>query len=235
MDELRGDRRRRLADARLMLLFTPELCPPDRDPLQLLEEVLAHADVIQVRVKSAAGPSPARELHDWTARVLEVRHAVDPEVLVLVNDRVDVALALQERGVDGVHLGTDDTPTGKARTVLGEAPLIGSSTHDASQVAAAQDRPIDYVGFGPVFPTATKGYDTGLGPEAAWVASHASALPLFPIGGIALDNVSQLAEVGRAAVSSAILRAPEPAAVARGLREALGGSGVRGSASHRRS
>lgn len=218
-----------------MLLFTPELCPPDRDPLELLEGVLAHADVIQVRVKSATGPSPARELHDWTARVLEVRRASDQAPLVLVNDRVDVALALQDQGVDGVHLGTDDTPTEKAREVLGEPALIGLSTHNASQVAAAQDRPIDYVGFGPVFPTPTKGYDTGLGPEAAWIASHASALALFPIGGIALDNVSQLAEIGRVAVSSAILRAPEPAAVARGLRAALGASGLRGSASHRRS
>ncbi len=211
----------RLSNARVMVLFTPELCPPGRSPEETLERLVPCVDAIQVRVKTADGQSPAGPLHTWTERVLEIVRASSHDPLVLVNDRVDVALALLESGLAGVHLGTEDMSPEKSRELLGDAALIGLSTHTTGQVAAAQERPLDYVGFGPIFPTQTKGYEKGLGPEPAWIASQASLVPLFAIGGIGLDNVAQLGEVGRIAVSSALLSAEDPARSARGLREAL--------------
>jgi thiamine-phosphate diphosphorylase len=203
-----------------MLLFTPELCAGD--PLATLEAAREHVDVVQVRVKHAgdtSGPSPARELHDWSLRVLDLLGPDGPAVLV--NDRVDVALALQARGVAGVHLGDRDCPPEIAREQLGPEAWIGLSTHSVGEVALHQDGPLNYLGFGPVHATATKLGRQPLGPDIAWVAQAGSALPLYPIGGIDETNADALSPVGRAAVSSAILAAHDPESAARRIRAAL--------------
>lgn len=229
----RGERRARLGDARLLLIFTPDLAAAD--PLAALEGVLAEVDVVQVRPKPLGGRravTGARESYDWTRRVVDLCRALndDDVPLVFVNDRIDVALALAEEGVDGVHVGADDTPVDVARAELGEDLLLGLSTHSAVDVALSFDQPLDLLGFGPVFATATKGYGIGdaeldapkvVGPEAAWVAAESSPVPVFPIGGVDLSNADQLDRVGRAAVGSAILGASDPAAAARALRELL--------------
>src|SRR5262249_51136332 len=139
----------------------------------------------------------------------------------ILDDRVDVALDLGDAGCDGVHLGQDDCPSVLARELLGPDALIGLSTHDASQVGAAWDLPVDYLGFGPVYATATKGRARGLGPGAAWIAWDASHLPVFPIGGIDATNAADLSRVGRAAVGAAILGAEHPDRAARELRSLL--------------
>jgi thiamine-phosphate pyrophosphorylase len=216
-------RRRRLADAHLMLLFTPELCVP-KDPLALLEAVLASVDVIQVRPKSLASSAPcaARETHDWCVRVLDlVSGRRELDLPVIVDDRIDVAAALRGRGCAGVHVGQDDASPAIARRILGPDALIGLSTHDMRQVAEAGESPVDYLGFGPVHPTATKGYLERLGPEAAWIASEGSVLPVFPIGGIDATNAAELARIGRAAVGSAILCAEDPERAAKEIRSLL--------------
>lgn len=216
-----SEARAHLGEARLMLVFTPSLA---RDPLAALQAALPHLDLIQVRVKAAGAPiAAARESHAWCLQVLDVVASSASDVLVLVDDRVDVACALAGRGLAGVHVGAQDCPVPVARRILGPGPLIGVSTHDPRQVAAAQSFPADYLGFGPVFPTATKGYLHGLGPEAAWVAAAGSAVPVFPIGGIDAPRAAQLAPIGRAAVGAAILAASDPGAAAREIRRALGG------------
>lgn len=210
-----------------MLIYSPELCGR-RDPGESLESVLEWVDVIQVRPKSASpaadtsGSSHARSVYDLCTYVLDVLEA-HPSMLrpVIVNDRVDVAAALWQRGCAGVHIGQDDSPAAVARAMLGPDPLIGVSTHDMAQVAALAEEEIDYIGYGPVHATRTKGYATGLGSEACWVASGACSLPLFPIGGIDETNIGELARVGRAAVGSAILSADDPARAARELRALL--------------
>ena len=208
-----------------MLIFTPGLPTASGSALEALRAALPHVDVLQVRAKSPSSPdapSQAREVAVWTRQVLELLDEHDgPRPLVLVNDRVDVAAALAAEGCDGVHVGADDCAPAHARSVLGEAALIGLSTHSAGEVASADDGLLDYLGFGPVNATSTKGYDRGLGPEAAWVADQASALPLFPIGGIDLTNVGELAQIGRAAVGAGITAASDPAAAAQALRAAL--------------
>lgn len=230
--EIRG----RLADARLYLVYTPGLAAR-RDPLEALEAALPHVDLVQVRPKPAdlgldprTGSAPrlattdARELYELCLAVADVVAAARAgHVLVIANDRVDVARALLGRGIAGVHVGQDDAPARLARDVLGPDALVGLSTHSMAQLARALDEPVDYLGFGPIRESATKGYSRGLGPEAAWIASQAAPLPLFPIGGIGLAEAEDLREVGRAAVSSAILGADDPGAAARALRELLGG------------
>jgi thiamine-phosphate pyrophosphorylase len=179
---------------------------------------------VQVRVKPDASRSSAALSYAWTARALELCAPLgDAAPPILVNDRVDVARALLERGCAGVHLGQDDAPPRAARELLGADPLIGLSTHDAAQVARALDEPVDYLGFGPVHATATKGYARGLGSEAAWIAAQATHLPLFPIGGIDAGNAGELEDVGRAAVGAALLAAPDPVRAARELRALLEG------------
>jgi thiamine-phosphate pyrophosphorylase len=207
-----------------MGVFTPATLPAGEE----LERLLAAApflDVVQVRVKEpdrTDGPSPARALLEWTERVLAALPKERP--LVIVNDRPDVARALRALGCDGVHVGQDDAAPRAVRAFLGSELLIGLSTHDARQVAAAQDEPVDYLGFGPVFPSATKGYEQGRGPEYAWAAAEASALPVFAIGGIDTTNAQELDNVGRAAVGAAIFAASDPAAAARELAELLVGN-----------
>lgn len=217
-----AERRARLERARLMLLFTPELCPAGSEPLAILERALPHLDVIQVRIKEPGlGTAPARSTCDWARHVLALVARRESDALVLVNDRVDVAATLANEGLAGVHLGADDAPPELARELLGPHALIGLSTHSARDVTRAEGLPVDYLGFGPVHPSETKGYARGLGSEAAWIAAQASARPLFPIGGIDATNAGELAAIGRAAVCRAILGAADPREVARELAELL--------------
>lgn len=224
--------RARLGAARLMLVFGPELCGA-RDPRPVLEALAGEVDAIQVRPKPAAKAAStriasdasceARATYEWTLALLDVLAGGPAAPLVLVNDRVDVALALAPRGCHGLHLGQADLPPREARALVGEELLIGLSTHDPGQVVLAHEEPVDYLGFGPVFASQTKGYTRGLGPEAAWVASEGAALPLFAIGGITPDNAEQLEGVRRVALSSALLGAEDPIAAARAMRAALEG------------
>lgn len=217
-------RRELIREARLMLLFTPSLCGA-REPLDVLDAALPHVDVVQVRIKQpGAVGSHARDVHDWAERVLALvasRPLERERVLVIVDDCVDVAAVLAPRGCAGVHVGQDDLPAADARRLLDAELLVGVSTHDMRQVELAEEAGADYLGFGPIHATATKGYERGLGPGAAWIAQSATTLPVFPIGGIALENANELAQIGRAAVSSAILSVADPARAARELRDLL--------------
>ena len=136
-------------------------------------------------------------------------------VPVLVND--DVMAAIRARA-HGAHVGQEDMPAPVARRLLGDS-WLGVSTHDLAQVQRAAHDGADYVGFGPCYPTATKGYEHGLPPSVIEEAVHESPVPVFAIGGIRPNNVNLLVGLGvkRVAVSSAILQAENPRAVAEDL------------------
>lgn len=221
---LRSERIELLRRSRLLLIFTPTLVRCG-DPLDALEAALPWIGAIQVRVPAPESEriAPARETMEWTLAVLELLGERDDAPLVIVNDRLDVAVALEEEGVAGVHLGTEDAPPSLARRLLSPAAVIGASTHTAAEVVrASESGDVDLLGFGPIHPTSTKGYTRGIGADAAWVAANATALPLFPIGGIDATNASDLSGVGRAAVGSAILSSPDPGRAARELHALLG-------------
>ncbi len=166
---------------------------------------------MQVREKEAT----SRELLEWARRVRD--HLEGRSVLLFVNDRFDVA---RLAGADGVHLGQEDLPCEVVRSAAGEGLLIGVSTHDLDQARAAAEA--DYLGFGPIFPTSTKGISKGLGPGALGPVLESVRVPVFPIGGIDTYNAGALAFAGRAAVSSSILGAADPEGSARAIRTALG-------------
>jgi thiamine-phosphate pyrophosphorylase len=113
--------------------------------------------------------------------------------LFIVNDRVDIAQATQ---ADGVHLGQDDLPLGVARKLMGDK-IIGISTHDLAQAQEAERGGANYIGFGPIFGTATK--DTGYSARGLTMLREirrAVKVPIVAIGGITENNVTQVWEAG---------------------------------------
>ncbi|MCL1036158.1 thiamine phosphate synthase [Shewanella submarina] len=138
-------------------------------------------------------------------------------VPLIINDRVDVALAIN---ADGVHLGQSDMPAEMARELLGEDKLLGLTVESMAQLQEAQSLPVDYLGISTVFATPTK-TDTCFewGVPGLELAQSCSQLPLVAIGGIELANIGQVCATGVAGVAlvSAICGAQKPRVAAREL------------------
>lgn len=132
----------------------------------------------------------------------------------VINDHVALAA---EVGSDGVHLGQDDTAVEEARAILGPRAIIGLSTHDLSQARRAMDRPVDYIGFGPLFATQTKPDYTPIGLSEIREVHAFSRIPVFCIGGIKRENLRVVTEAGarRVVIVSGLLQADDPTAYAR--------------------
>jgi thiamine-phosphate pyrophosphorylase len=146
------------------------------------------ATLIQLRDKKA---SP-RKLYEAAIEAVRVAHKLG--VKLIINDRVDIALAA---GADGVHLGQDDLPPEKAREILGEHLIIGYSTHDLKQALAADSMPIDYIAIGPVFQTSTKeNPDPVVGLEFIKQLKSQIAKPLVAIGGITFESAKSVLDAG---------------------------------------
>ncbi|HNP59819.1 MAG TPA: thiamine phosphate synthase [Nitrospirales bacterium] len=142
--------------------------------------------------------------------------AAERDMTFIVNDRCDLALALE---ADGVHLGQADLPLLLARKVVGQKMLIGVSTHNPEQVRLATEEGADYLGFGPIFSTRTKSnHEPVVGIEGLAGIRDLTPLPIIAIGGIVPDSVPALQAAGAngVAVASAILNASDrPKALAR--------------------
>jgi thiamine-phosphate pyrophosphorylase len=183
--------------------------------------VRAGAAVVQLRMKSAS----AAELLE-SARLL--RRAL-PETPLIINDRIDVALA---SGADGVHLGQDDLPLAAAVRLRAARPLaIGISTHDLDQVRAAAAGGASYLGYGPVFATATKDNPDPIQGTAALsrAVTAAGRVPVVAIGGITVAAAAAVAATGVAAICAiaAVNAAAEPAAAVRAFSAALAAARAR--------
>ncbi len=148
--------------------------------------------LIQIRAKQAT----TQALLDETRRLLSL---LPRESSLIVNDRADVA---QLAGAAGVHLGQDDLPAPAARALLGPEKLIGWSTHNSAQVEAANQLPVDYLAFGPIFATATKA-DTQpvVGLAGLREARKLTPKPLVAIGGITSANAAAAIEAGADSVA----------------------------------
>src|ERR1044072_523844 len=161
------------------------------------------ATLIQLREKSGSG----RAFFDDAVAALRIARTAG--VTLLINDRVDVALAI---GADGVHLGQSAMPVTAARKLLGHEAIIGYSTHNLEQIKAALDLPIDYLAFGPVFDTQSKeNPDPVAGLDALREAKLiAKSLPLVAIGGIQKSNLHEVLAAGAdsVAIISEILKTP---------------------------
>jgi thiamine-phosphate pyrophosphorylase len=185
-------------------------------------------DLIQLRDKGSVGEQkfgPLEALEELAA--LEVLGAAARRhgALLAVNDRADIARAA---GADVLHLGQDDLPLPIARDVIGPGPLIGRSTHDAAQVAAAVAEEVDYFCVGPCWPTPTKPGRTAPGLDLVRAAAESeTAKPWFAIGGIDAERLPDVIAAGarRIVVVRAITAADDPEAAASALKAALKAAG----------
>ncbi|HEX9945591.1 MAG TPA: thiamine phosphate synthase [Thermoanaerobaculia bacterium] len=124
------------------------------------------------------------------------RSALPPAVRLLVNGRIDVAVAA---GADGVHLPADGVPVAPLRARFGPRMMIGRSTHRLEEVKRARDEGADYVTFGPVYETPGKGAPVGLGELAR---AAAAGLPVYALGGVTLERFGELAGAGVAGIAA---------------------------------
>lgn len=132
--------------------------------------------------------------------------------LLIVNDRVDLALAVE---ADGVHLGQQDFPVGLAREMMGPGKIIGQSTTNPEEMQRAIASGADYIGVGPIYSTPTKAGKAATGLEYIRYAIAHCPIPWFAIGGIDLNNLNEVLEAGasRIAVVRAIMQAEQPTLV----------------------
>ncbi len=162
------------------------------------------AKLIQLREKKAT----SRDFYESAKKVLEIARKSD--VKILINDRIDIALAVK---ADGVHLGQDDLSPIYAREILGKNAIIGFSTHNISQAIKAIKLPINYLAIGPIFNTNTKeNPDEVVGIKGLkQVRKAIGNFPLVAIGGITLENCPKIFESGADSVAliSAILQKPD--------------------------
>jgi thiamine-phosphate pyrophosphorylase len=146
------------------------------------------ATLVQLREKHAA----PREFYEAALKAVQVARALG--VRLVINDRLDIALAVD---ADGVHLGQDDLPPERARALVGANRIVGYSTHNVKQALEADSTPVDYIAVGPVFQTTTKANpDPVVGPELILELKPHLIKPLVAIGGITLNTAPAVIAAG---------------------------------------
>jgi thiamine-phosphate pyrophosphorylase len=206
-------RRERLRTARLY--FVCDARPGGEDPEALLRSALGGGvDIVQLREKQLSRAEIERSAATFR-RICDTYSA-----LFIVNDDPELAHSCD---ADGVHVGQDDASAEAARELLGADAIVGLSTHSPEQIAAAADRPVDYISVGPIWETPTKAGRPAVGLELVSHAAAAAAHPFFGIGGVDPSNAGQVVAAGarRLCVVRAIRDAEQPGAVAEELRRAF--------------
>jgi thiamine-phosphate pyrophosphorylase len=204
-------------DLSLYLVLDPDLCGGAAGMVETARLAAENgATVVQLR-------APGWKKSLWLATASELKRVLAPfGVPLIVNDQVDVALAVD---ADGVHVGQDDLPPAVVRRLIGPGKWLGLSISNARELADVPPGLVDYLGIGPVYPTATKrdaAPATGLDILAELVA--ATPLPVVAIGGIQLDNCGFPVQAGAqgVAVVSAICGQDDVAGATAQLSRQLG-------------
>ncbi len=200
-----------------LYLITDDGYLEGRDPLEAIENALK-GGVSVVQYRSKGGGKTTREMFEElkALRELTKRYGVP----LIVNDRVDLALAVD---ADGVHIGQDDLPAEVVREILGEDKIIGISTHSLEEVKRANDLPVDYIAFGSIYRTPTKEKPIVVGVELLKEAKKIAKKPLVAIGGIMPYNAPEVIRAGAdgVAVISAILGFKDTFKAAESMRRAI--------------
>jgi thiamine-phosphate pyrophosphorylase len=171
------------------------------------------ATLIQLRDKTTP---PGDFYRDAEAALKIARHH---NVTIIINDRVDIALALR---VEGIHLGQTDLPPDAARKLLGPKAFIGLSTHNLEQVHVAIKQPVDYIAFGPIYQTTTKEEpDPATGLTTLRLVRQIVALPLVAIGGINQTNAPEVLYAGADSVATISSLLQPATSISENLREML--------------
>ena len=175
------------------------------------------APAVQVRIKGGSDAAVLAECQ----RIVAAAHR--SQAVVIVNDRVDIAMAV---GAHGVHGGADDLPVAEMRRLLGSYQLVGGTARDPETALRHQADGASYVGVGPVYATATKGgLPDPLGPAGVERVAAAVDIPVIAIAGVTAARIPELLDAGAhgVAVIGAVAHAANPAAATAELLEALGG------------
>ncbi len=207
------------ADLRLYALVDPAVAGGHK-LADLARSITGSATLVQLRDK-----------HGSTKRMMEEARALigvlaPLDIPLLINDRVDVALAVE---ADGVHIGWDDMPPADARLLLGKTAIIGLSVKTLEQAAAAPLDLLDYVAIGGVYGTTSKDNTSapigiaGLRSIAQAIRSRKANFPICAIAGINEGNATEVIEAGAdgVAVISALSLTTDPGKAARGLRNVV--------------
>ncbi|WP_415378727.1 thiamine phosphate synthase [Halosimplex sp. TS25] len=196
-------------------LVTEERLSADRTTVDIVEGAIAGGvDVVQLREKGRS----ARERYHLGRKLRALTREAD--VALIVNDRVDIARAVD---ADGVHLGDDDLPVPVAREQLGPDALVGRSVSFVDDARDAERAGADYLGVGAVYETGSKDDidddEHGIGPDRVGSIADAVDIPVVGIGGITADNAGPVVEAGAdgVAVITAVTGADDPEAATRGL------------------
>lgn len=179
------------------------------------EGVESGVTVVQLREKEMSAS-------DLYALAQQLRHVTAERALFLVNDRVDVALAVD---ADGVHLPEDGLPIAAARRLLGADKLIGCSVHSAASAVQCAQEGADFVHVGTLFATDSKPGRTPAGPQLVNTVAAAVDIPVIGVGGVSAQNAGHVMAAGAhgVAVISALLDAPDTAEAADALVKTLNG------------
>ncbi|ADB59147.1 thiamine-phosphate pyrophosphorylase [Haloterrigena turkmenica DSM 5511] len=199
-------------------LVTQQSISGDRSTVDVVRDAIAGGvDVVQLREKD----TDARWRYELGLELREL--TAEADVDLIVNDRVDVAEAID---ADGVHVGQSDLPVGVARDLLGPEAIVGCSTATVEEALEAEAAGADYLGVGTVYGTTSKEvdrYKDGVGPERIAEIVDAVSIPVVGIGGITADNAGPVVEAGATgvAVISEITAADEPRAATAALADAV--------------
>jgi thiamine-phosphate pyrophosphorylase len=184
-----------------------------RDPGRIASQMVeGGVDVIQIRAKDE-DVSVVRDLSKAVIAAVSLQ-----TVSVIINDFPEIAA---EVGASGVHVGQDDLSVSAARELIGPGKYVGKSTHSLEQALAAEQEGADYIGVGPVFATPTKPTYKPVGLELVRSVASKVKLPFFCIGGIKVENASEVIRAGaqRLVVVSGILQAEDIVVYCRKIKE----------------
>lgn len=192
----------------------------------VLQSRFSHLELARMAIKGGADTIQFRQKIGTTREMIKIvrqlkQLCLDSSVTLIVNDRVDVAIAAD---ADGVHLGLDDFPLPQARKLLGESRIIGGSAATLEEAQKCLAEGADYIGFGPVYPTTSKEDASPVtGIKLLKQAVEAIPLPIIAIGGISVENTPEVMRAGARgiAVISAVCCQEDPEQATRALYNAL--------------
>lgn len=194
-------------------LVTDHRNKSEEEFLNIIEEAIkGGTTIVQLREKTAS----TKDFYELALKVKEITLKYD--VPLLINDRIDIAIAVDS---EGVHIGQDDMPADIARKIIGKDKILGVSASTVAEAKKAEADGADYIGSGAVFPTATKDDADSVSILQLKEIVHSVDIPVVAIGGITLENANKLKNTGIAGFSvvSAIMNAENPKEASKELKE----------------
>ncbi|AMK15836.1 thiamine phosphate synthase [Methanobrevibacter olleyae] len=196
-----------------LYLVTDHKNKTDEEILNIIEEAIkGGTSIVQIREKTAS----TKDFYNLALKVKEI--TIKYDVPLIINDRIDIALAVDS---EGVHIGQDDMPADIARKIIGENKVLGVSAATIEEAKKAEADGADYIGSGAVFPTATKDDAHSISKDELGEIVNSVNIPTVAIGGITLENAHVLKDSGIAGFSvvSAIMDAKSPKEASKTLKE----------------